>query len=68
VGQQATERWQVLATDSAKLLEATKRFIEPLGAGLLVISVAIGSGILHLALSIFIAFFFSGTVSRSVNA
>lgn len=58
VGQQATERWQVLATDSAKLLEVTKRFIEPLGAGLLVVSVAIGSGILHLALSIFIAFFF----------
>jgi len=58
VGQQATERWQVLANDSAKLLEVTKRFIEPLGAGLLVVSVAIGSGILHLALSIFIAFFF----------
>jgi predicted PurR-regulated permease PerM len=57
VGQQATERWQTLATDSAKLLEAAKRFIEPVGAGLLIVSVAIGNGLLHLALSIFIAFF-----------
>jgi predicted PurR-regulated permease PerM len=58
VGELATERWQVLATDSAKLLEVANRFIEPLGAGLVVVSVAIGSGILHLALSILVAFFF----------
>ena len=57
VGQQATERWQILATDSAKLLEITKRFIEPVGSGLLMAGVAIGSGLLQLALSIFIAFF-----------
>jgi len=57
VGQQATERWQSLATDSAKLLEATKRFIEPVGTWLLMGSVAIGSGLLRLALSNFIAFF-----------
>ena len=58
MGQQATERWQDLASDSAKLSETTKRFIEPLGTGLLAVSVAIGTGLLHLALSIFIAFFF----------
>jgi len=57
VGQQATERWQVLATDSTKLLAASKRFIEPVGASLVVATVAIGGGLLHLALSIFIAFF-----------
>jgi predicted PurR-regulated permease PerM len=57
VGHQAMERWQSLATDSAKLLEATKRFIEPVGSWLLVASVAIGGGLLQLALSIFIAFF-----------
>jgi predicted PurR-regulated permease PerM len=57
VGQQATERWQALATDSAKLLEATKRFIEPVGSWLLTASVAIGSGLFQLAMSIFIAFF-----------
>ena len=32
VGQQATERWQALATDNAKLLEAAKRFIQLVGA------------------------------------
>jgi predicted PurR-regulated permease PerM len=57
VGHQATERWQVLATDSAKLLEATKRWIEPVGSLLLKAGVAIGGGLLQLALSIFIAFF-----------
>jgi predicted PurR-regulated permease PerM len=57
VGQQATERWQILATDSTKLLEMAKRIIEPVGSWLLVVSVAIGSGLLQLALSIFIAFF-----------
>ena len=57
MGQQATERWQVLATDSAKLLEATKRFIEPVASLLLIASVAIGRGLFQLALSIFIAFF-----------
>jgi len=57
VGTPATERWQTLATDSSKLLEATKRFIEPVGSWLLTAGVAIGSGLLQLALSIFIAFF-----------
>lgn len=32
VGQQATERWQALATDNAQLLEAAKRFIQLVGA------------------------------------
>src|ERR1041384_207943 len=57
VGRQATEYWQSLATDSAKLLETTKRFIEPVSASLLKAGLAIGSGLLELALSIFIAFF-----------
>jgi predicted PurR-regulated permease PerM len=57
VGQQITEHWQSLAADSAKLLEATKRFIEPVGSWLLIAGLAIGSGLLQLALSIFIAFF-----------
>jgi predicted PurR-regulated permease PerM len=57
IGQQATERWQSLTTDSAKLLEAAKRFIEPVGSLLLIASVAIGGGLVELALSILIAFF-----------
>lgn len=58
VGHRATERWQTLATDSGKLMEATRRFIAPVGSGLVVAGLAIGSGLLQLALSIFIAFFF----------
>lgn len=57
VGQQAAERWQVLATDNTELLAAAKHFIELVGSGLLIAGVAIGSGLLQLALSIFIAFF-----------
>src|SRR5437764_5681490 len=57
VGVQATERWQTLATDSSKLLEATKCFIEPVASWLLIAGAAIGSGLLQLALSILIAFF-----------
>ncbi len=57
IGQQATERWQSLTTDNAKLLEAAKRFIEPVGSLLLIASVAIGGGLVELALSILIAFF-----------
>jgi predicted PurR-regulated permease PerM len=57
VGQQAAERWQTLATDSSKLIEVTKRFIEPVGTWLLLGGVAIGSGLFQLALSILIAFF-----------
>lgn len=57
VGQQAAERWQVLATDNTELLAAAKHSIELVGSGLLIAGVAIGSGLLQLALSIFIAFF-----------
>jgi predicted PurR-regulated permease PerM len=57
VGQQAAERWQSLAMDHAKLIEVSKRFIEPVGTGLLLAGVAIGGGLLQLALSILIAFF-----------
>jgi len=57
VGQQAAERWQSLAMDHTKLIEVSKRFIEPVGTGLLLAGVAIGGGLLQLALSILIAFF-----------
>ena len=54
-----------LATDSAKLLEATKHFIQQWALGLLVVSVAIGSGILHLALSILDCFLYFPGPSRA---
>ncbi len=57
VGRQATEYWQSLAADSSKLLEAAKRFIEPVSGWLLKAGLALGRGLLELALSILIAFF-----------
>jgi len=57
VGRPAAEYWQSLAADSSKLLEAGKRFIEPVSGWLLKVGLALGRGLLELALSILIAFF-----------
>jgi predicted PurR-regulated permease PerM len=57
VGEQAEQYWQSLAEDTAKLWEQAQRFIEPVSAWLLKASLALGGGLLELALSIFIAFF-----------
>jgi predicted PurR-regulated permease PerM len=57
VGEQATAYWQSLAADTEKLSAASRRFIEPLSAWLLKITLALGGGLLELTLSIFIAFF-----------
>jgi predicted PurR-regulated permease PerM len=57
VGSQATAYWQSLAADSAKLIEESKRLLEPLGSWLLKGGLALGRGLFELALSIFITFF-----------
>ena len=57
VGQAAAERWQILATDSARLLQEAKRFIEPVGSWLLKAGLKLGVGLLELALSILVTFF-----------
>ena len=57
VGRQAAEYWQSLAADSSKLVEASKRFIEPVSGWLLKGGLALGRGVFELALSILIAFF-----------
>ena len=57
VGHQATEYWQSLASDTAKLWTEAQRFIEPVSAWLLVIGIALGKGVFDLALSVFITFF-----------
>jgi predicted PurR-regulated permease PerM len=57
VGKAATESWQSLAADSAKLLQTAKRFIEPVGSWLLKAGLKLGAGLLELALSILITFF-----------
>jgi predicted PurR-regulated permease PerM len=57
VGRQATEYWESFAADSSKLLAVAKRFIEPVSGWLLRGGLALGAGLLELALSILIAFF-----------
>ena len=57
VGHQATEYWQSFAADTAKLWTEAQRFIEPVSSWLLKVGLALGGGLLELALSILIAFF-----------
>jgi len=57
VGQQATAYWQSMAADSSKLWTEAQRIIEPASAWLLRGGLALGGGLIQLALSIFIAFF-----------
>ena len=57
VGPQAADYWQSLAADSSQLLAAAKRLIQPVSGWLLNVGLALGRGLLELALSILIAFF-----------
>ena len=56
-GQKVTDYWRSLAADSTKLWTEAQRFIEPVSAWLLKAGIALGGGLMELALSIFIAFF-----------
>jgi predicted PurR-regulated permease PerM len=57
IGHQATAYWKSLASDTAQLWKKAQPFIERLGAWLLILGLALGRGVLELALSIFVAFF-----------
>ena len=57
IGPRAAESWQGLAADSTRLWAEAQRFIEPVSAWLLKRGLALGGGLMQLALSIFIAFF-----------
>ncbi|HTY85862.1 MAG TPA: AI-2E family transporter [Candidatus Acidoferrum sp.] len=57
VGQRATDYWQSLAADTSRIWTDAQRFIEPVSAWLLKAGLALGGGLVQLALSIFIAFF-----------
>ncbi len=57
VGRQATEYWTSLAADSSKLLEAGRKVLDVISGALLTGGIAIGRGLVELALSILIAFF-----------
>jgi len=57
IGSKTSDYWQSLAQDSAKLWTEAQRFVEPAGTWLLKGGIALGSGVIRLALSILIAFF-----------
>jgi predicted PurR-regulated permease PerM len=57
VGTWATEYWRNLTADTARLWVETEQIIKPVSAWLLQRGLALGGGLLQLALSIFIAFF-----------
>jgi predicted PurR-regulated permease PerM len=58
IGMRLVEAWQSAATDSAKFLALLRRLIEPATAHLVSIGLAIGGGLVRVALSLFICFFF----------
>ena len=58
VGPQAAEHWRGLAGDSRKLLGELQQFISPASTWLLSGGLKLGRGLVELAMSIFIAFFF----------
>lgn len=57
VGRNAVDYWTTLAGDSQRLLQEVQRFIEPATTWLLSGGLALGQGVVELALSILIAFF-----------
>jgi predicted PurR-regulated permease PerM len=57
VGHNAAERWQIMAADGEQLLDAARRFVEPVASSLLKAGLKLGGGLLELALSILITFF-----------
>lgn len=56
-GAKAAAYWQSLAADTAKLWTEAQRLIEPVSSWLLTAGLALGAGVIELALSVFIAFF-----------
>jgi predicted PurR-regulated permease PerM len=71
VGQTASEHWQAFSDDEAKLWKAARQFVEPVGSRLLKFGFVLGSGLLELALSIFIAFFLfrdGASLAESLNS
>ena len=57
LGKRLVDGWQSAAADTTKFLALLRRLLEPASALLLGFGVAIGRGLIHLALSLFICFF-----------
>ncbi|PWU19616.1 MAG: AI-2E family transporter [Verrucomicrobia bacterium] len=57
VGQSATEQWQILAADTAKLKSYAREMVEPVSSALLKLGLLVGSGLMEIGGSILIACF-----------
>ena len=57
IGQSATDYWQTLANDNAKLWTNARQFIEPVSSRLLKLGLLLGGGLVQLGLSVLIAIF-----------
>jgi predicted PurR-regulated permease PerM len=57
LGARAADYWESLRRDSQKLMRDARRFIEPVSRLLLKAGLAVGNGLVQLALSIFVMFF-----------
>ena len=57
IGPKASERWRNTAADTAKVRQATKRFVEVAAAWLLRTGLKLGVGLIQLALSILVTYF-----------
>jgi predicted PurR-regulated permease PerM len=57
VGASASKSWRAIASDSASLMQAAKKLVEPAGAWLLALGGVVLSGLVEFLLSILIAFF-----------
>jgi predicted PurR-regulated permease PerM len=57
VGKRIVDRWEIVTTDSEKLIELGKRLIAPTSALLVVVGKLLIGGLAQLALSILVAFF-----------
>jgi predicted PurR-regulated permease PerM len=58
VGNRLVERWQTAAADSEKFLLVLRRLIEPATTRLVALGLVMGRGLIQVALSLFICFFF----------
>lgn len=74
IGQSASDYWKSLTSDTAKLWEHARKLIEPAGVWVLKIGLALGRGVVQLAMSVFIAIFLfrdgaalGGILDDSVN-
>lgn len=57
VGAKAADRWQVLTSDSGKLLEKSKEWLPVISAAFLKLGLLVSKGLLQITLSLFITFF-----------